>query len=244
MRPPSSRTCGTPRTFVMPSGRPGQQLGREVARACRPRAARISSICRNRWPSQASISAAAGSRLPGGRHLSTFAMKHCPARQADLREQLVEQLAGLARRTACPACPRGSPGASPDEHQVGVGVAGAEHDRVARPRPAGTSGSPRARGRTRRAPRRRRPRQWQPQATPHSLEAAVAASTGELVDRHGPEDARGAYGWKSTASGRSFRTCGRAYHADCLVLRRPSPTGMDRRDQARGRHQTTVWYLR
>ena len=34
---------------------------------------RISSICRKRWLSQASISSGCGSRLPGGRHLRTFA---------------------------------------------------------------------------------------------------------------------------------------------------------------------------
>ena len=37
----------------------------------------ISSICRNRWPCRPRSPAGAGSRLPGGRHLSTLAMKHC-----------------------------------------------------------------------------------------------------------------------------------------------------------------------
>ena len=59
MRPPSSRTCGTPRTFVMPSGRPESSF---VAKLPSEQTTRgwISSICLNRWPSQASISAGCG----------------------------------------------------------------------------------------------------------------------------------------------------------------------------------------
>ena len=56
----------------------------------------ISSICRNRWLSHASISSGCGSRLPGGRHLRTFAMYTSRARRGRSREQLVEQLARLA----------------------------------------------------------------------------------------------------------------------------------------------------
>ncbi len=70
----------------------------------------------------------------------------------DLAEQLVEQLAGLAdERLALLVLVEA--GRLADEHQVGVGVAGAEHDRSCGPRPAGTSGSPTARGRGRPARR-------------------------------------------------------------------------------------------
>ena len=58
-------------------------------------------------------------------------MKTSLARQADLAEQLVEQLAGLAdERQALLVLV--APGRLADEHQVGVGVAGAEDDGRAR----------------------------------------------------------------------------------------------------------------
>ena len=56
----------------------------------------ISSIWRSRYGQQASISSGCGSRLPGGRHLSDVGDEDVLALQPDLRQQLVEQLAGAA----------------------------------------------------------------------------------------------------------------------------------------------------
>jgi len=51
----------------------GEELRREVAE--RRDELRLDELdLRKRWPSQASISSGIGSRLPGGRHLITFAM--------------------------------------------------------------------------------------------------------------------------------------------------------------------------
>ena len=47
-----------------------------------------------------------GSRLPGGRHFSTLAMKTSARAQPDLAEQLLEQLARRRRRTEAPGDPR------------------------------------------------------------------------------------------------------------------------------------------
>ena len=131
-------------------------------RASRPPAAGSARSAGTGGPRRPRSPAAAGSRLPGGRHLSTLAMKHCSRAQADLCQQLVEQLAGLAHeRLALLVLVEA--GRLADEHQVGVGVAGAEHDVCCAPRPAGTSGSRRARGRGRPARRGGRRSQWQPQ---------------------------------------------------------------------------------
>ncbi len=54
--------------------------------------------------------------------------EHVAARQPDLAEQLVEQLPGLPDEREPHAVLVG-PGRLADEHQVGIGVAGAEHDR-------------------------------------------------------------------------------------------------------------------
>ena len=61
--------------------------------------------------------------MPGGRQLAaTFTTKTSAARQPDLAEQLVEQLARLAdERDALLVLVR--PGRLADEHQVGVRVA-------------------------------------------------------------------------------------------------------------------------
>ena len=62
-----------PWTRVIPSGLPERSFVAKlpsVATTC----GWISSIWRKRWLSQASISSGCGSRFPGGRHLSTFAM--------------------------------------------------------------------------------------------------------------------------------------------------------------------------
>ena len=76
--------------------------------------------------------------VAGGTALQNVRNEHLRARQPDLAQQLLEQLAGApderhpllvlagARRLA-------------DEHQVGVGVAGAEHDRLARRRELGAA---------------------------------------------------------------------------------------------------------
>src|SRR6476469_1678690 len=70
--PPSVVSCGWPCTRVIPVGRPESSF---VAKL--PSVATtfgwISSICFQRWPSQAWISSGCGSRFPGGRHFSTFA---------------------------------------------------------------------------------------------------------------------------------------------------------------------------
>ena len=98
----------------------------------------ISSTWRSRYSWQFSISTGCGSRLPGGRHLSTLQIHTSGALESDLLQQLVQQparapderqallvLAG-ARRLA-------------HEHQLGVRVAGAEHDRLARGRELGAA---------------------------------------------------------------------------------------------------------
>ena len=96
----------------------------------------------SRW--QCSISVGCGSRLPGGRHLRTLAMKTSLAREPDLPSSCVEQLARLAdERQALLVLVRARRLA--DEHQVGVGVARAEDDlRAGLPRAAGSASQPRA----------------------------------------------------------------------------------------------------
>ena len=87
----------------------------------------MSSTCRKRWPSQASISSGCGSRFPGGPALENVRDVDVAALEADPREQLVEQLPGLAdEREALLVLVEA--GRLADEHQVGVGVADAEDD--------------------------------------------------------------------------------------------------------------------
>ena len=124
--PPSVVSCSWPCTRVMPSGRPERSF---VAKL--PSVATtfgwISSICFHRWPSQAWISSGCGSRFPGGRHFRTFATKTSLRVEADAREQLVEQLPGLAdERHALLVLVEA--GRLADEHQVGLRVARAEDD--------------------------------------------------------------------------------------------------------------------
>ena len=66
----------------------------------------ISSTWRSRYSWQFSISTGCGSRLPGGRHLSTLAMNTSARAQPDLPEQLAPAACRRARRTAPPARPR------------------------------------------------------------------------------------------------------------------------------------------
>ena len=123
--PPSTTSCSRPCTRVIPSGR-RRAACREVAER-RDTFGRISSICRKRWLSQASISSGCGSRLPGGRHFRTFAMK---------TSSRVRPIPARSLPSSCPAAPTNGtpclsswkPGRLADEHQVGGRRARAEHD--------------------------------------------------------------------------------------------------------------------
>ena len=129
MRPPSSRTCGTPRTLRDPLRAPGQQLGGEVAeRADHPRLDQLDLP--ERWPLQASISAGCGiavARRPALEHVRDEALL---ALQPDLGSSLSSSLPAWPTN-GLPCLSSWKPGRLADEHQVGVGVAGAEHDRGA-----------------------------------------------------------------------------------------------------------------
>ncbi len=83
-----------------------QQLGREVAERADHRSARSARPGAAGTPGSSRSRSAAGSRLPGGRHLSVLADEHIAAGQADLLEQRGRAACPRARRTAGPARPR------------------------------------------------------------------------------------------------------------------------------------------
>ncbi len=60
-----------------------------------------------------------GSRLPGGRALTTFVMNTSLARQAGLRQHLVEQLPGAADERT-PLLVLEAPGRLADDHHLGI----------------------------------------------------------------------------------------------------------------------------
>jgi len=105
--------------------------------------------------------------------LSTFAMNTSSARHPDPREQFWSGAGRRRRRTERPACPRGSPGASPTNIQVGGGGAGS------RRRPASDPWRARAFGANPR-PRRGTRRGSGPQG---SVAATAAASTAAASSR-------------------------------------------------------------
>ena len=76
---------------------------------------------------QTSISSGWGSRLPGGRQQQDVVDEDVVAAEADALEQLAEELARAADERQPGAVLLGA-GRLADEHQVGVRVAGAEHD--------------------------------------------------------------------------------------------------------------------
>ena len=87
----------------------------------------ISSIWRKRCGSHAEISSGIGSRFPGGRHLSTFAMKTSERSRPMPARSLSSELAGLAdERDSLLVLVEA--GRLADEHQVCVRVTGAEDD--------------------------------------------------------------------------------------------------------------------
>ena len=73
VRPPSSCTCGTPATRVIPVWLPVIFLVAKFPSVAITRGS-IRSIWRSRYGQQASISSGCGSRLPGGRDLRMLAM--------------------------------------------------------------------------------------------------------------------------------------------------------------------------
>ena len=106
--PPSTTCCSRPCTCVIPAGLPERSFVAKLPSVATS-VGWISSIWRKRCDSQASISSGCGSRLPGGPALEDVRDVDVLARQPDPVEQLAEQLARRRRRTARPACPRGSP---------------------------------------------------------------------------------------------------------------------------------------
>ena len=128
--PPSSCTCGVPCTRLMPSWRPGEQLGGEVSE--RADDARLDQLDLLHQVALAGVDlerlgiAVAG--RPALEHVGDEALL---AAQTDVLEQAVEQLAGTAHeRLALLVLVEARRLA--DEHQVGVGISGTEHDLGAR----------------------------------------------------------------------------------------------------------------
>ena len=142
-----------PRSFVMPSLVSSSSLVAKLPSVTITRG-RISASWRSSHGAHASISSGCGSRLPGGRHFTTFAM-YTSAR--------VSPMPSMSWVSSCPARPtNGSPlqvfllaRALADEHQVGVGAADAEHDLRAAGRELAQRRTPTPRPRPRRASRRR-----------------------------------------------------------------------------------------
>ena len=145
--------------------------GMNRAIECRPSvtisAGSSTSSWRWRYGAQAAISSGSGSRLSGGRHLTTFVMKTSSRRQPSVAEELRQEVAGATdERPALPVLVEAR--ALADEHDLGVGAALAG-DRV-RPRlgePAARAGADLGGDRLERRPAlvrgsRRRPRSPRP----------------------------------------------------------------------------------
>ena len=108
--------CGAPRLSAFAAWRaPGQQRVANVPSVQTTRG-RTSASWRSSFPRQAAISSSSGSRLPGGRHLSTC-VSAGGALEAVAGKELVEQRAGLAdERHARRSSSR--LGESADQHQA------------------------------------------------------------------------------------------------------------------------------
>ena len=94
---------------------------------------------------QAPISSGSGSRLPGGRHLTTLAMNTSRALEADAGQQLLEELPGGADERAA-LLVLVVAGRLADEHDLGVDRPFARHGaRARRAKRAGAAGVDRQR---------------------------------------------------------------------------------------------------
>ena len=138
--------AGSDRRGIVPcaarSGRPGMNAAHRVAAEGHDdRRIEDLELAPQMDGAQAAISSGSGSRLPGGRHLTTLVMKTSSRRQPMRPEQLDQQVAGRARRTAGPARSSLIARALADEDDLGVGVALARHGRSAS-RGAGSGADP------------------------------------------------------------------------------------------------------
>ena len=129
-RPPIRCSCGVPRTLVIPVGLAVSSLVEKLPRVQITRGW-ISSTCFSRYGRQESISSGWGSRFPGGRHLRTFAMK-TSSRFSPIPSSRSVRKAPARPTNGRPWRSSSAPGASPDEHQVGIGIAGPEDHPVSR----------------------------------------------------------------------------------------------------------------
>ena len=143
VRPPSSCTCGVPRTRVIPVWFPVSSFVAKLPSVAITRGS-ISSICRSRYGRRPRSRRAADRGCPGGRHLRTLAMKTSSRLSPISSSSSLEELARPTDERQALAILLG-PRRLADEHQVGVGVAGAED----RPRPGLGERAARARRRPR-----------------------------------------------------------------------------------------------
>ena len=126
----------------------------------------ISSICRNRWPSQASISTGCGIPVAGRPALEHVGDEALPCASSPISASSWSSSLPARPTNGLPCLSSLNPGASPTNIRSASGSPVPNTTVSCGPRPAGTSGSRTARGRRRRARRGGRRSQWQPQDPP------------------------------------------------------------------------------
>src|SRR5437868_10346978 len=112
-------SCSAPWTRVIPVGLPESSLVAKLPSVATTFGS-ISEICRKRWPSQASISSGWGSRLPGGRHLSTFAT-YTRSRSRPIPASSLSSSLPACPTKGLPCWSSWNPGASPTNIRSALG---------------------------------------------------------------------------------------------------------------------------
>ncbi len=127
---PVAGSTGRTVPCAWPMRAPGMNAAARSGRASRRAPGRAPRAGARRYGAQAAISSGSGSRLPGGRHLTTLVMKTSLALPADGADELGQQAAGGAHERPALLVLVGTR-ALADEHDLGVGTPLARHGRRA-----------------------------------------------------------------------------------------------------------------